>query len=158
MQGALGKPKDALRKLDLLLHDQQWASRAQLRAAELYIDLGDAPNARRLLAEMKPTTIAERRERRALRGRLELISLNDLSIAIRPTRISLFSSKNWMSCIAPSTNPRAMNWRNGCAGRNSPGEHLHDGISLDWKSVPDGGSERRNYFPTCDARASNRRR
>jgi outer membrane protein assembly factor BamD (BamD/ComL family) len=74
MLRALGKPKDALRKLNLLLHDQQWASRAQLRAAELYIDLGDAPNARRLLAEMKPTTIAERRERRALRGRLELIS------------------------------------------------------------------------------------
>src|SRR5881296_400571 len=73
MLRALGKPKDALRKLNLLLHDQQWASRAQLRAAELYIDLGDAPNARRLLAEMKPTTIAERRERRALRGRLELI-------------------------------------------------------------------------------------
>src|SRR5437867_6604476 len=73
MLRALGKPKDALRKLDRLLHDQQWASRAQLRAAELYIDLGDAPNARRLLAEMKPTTIAERRERRALRGRLELI-------------------------------------------------------------------------------------
>ena len=73
MLRALGKPKDALRKFNLLLHDQQWASRAQLRAAELYIDLGDAPNARRLLAEMKPTTIAERRERRALRGRLELI-------------------------------------------------------------------------------------
>jgi outer membrane protein assembly factor BamD (BamD/ComL family) len=73
MLRALGKPKDALRKLNLLLHDQQWASRAQLQAAELYIDLGDAPNARRLLAEMKPTTIAERRERRALRGRLELI-------------------------------------------------------------------------------------
>ena len=73
MLRALGKPKDALRKFNLLLHEQQWASRAQLRAAELYIDLGDAPNARRLLAEMKPTTIAERRERRALRGRLELI-------------------------------------------------------------------------------------
>src|SRR5438093_13030181 len=73
MLRALGKPKDALRKLNLLLHDQQWASRAQLRAAELYIDLGDAPNARGLLTEMKPTTIAERRERRALRGRLELI-------------------------------------------------------------------------------------
>jgi len=58
MLRALGKPKDALRKLNLLLHDQQWASRAQLRAAELYIDLGDAPNAPRLLAEMKPTTIA----------------------------------------------------------------------------------------------------
>lgn len=73
MLRALGKPKDALPKLNLLLHDQQWASRAQLRAAELYIDIGDAPNARRLLTEMKPITVAERRERRALRGRLELI-------------------------------------------------------------------------------------
>src|SRR5262249_3560457 len=73
MLRALGKPKDALRKLNPLLHDQQWASRAQLRAAEFYIDIGDAPNAQRLLAEMKPTTVAERRERRALRGRLELI-------------------------------------------------------------------------------------
>jgi outer membrane protein assembly factor BamD (BamD/ComL family) len=73
MLRAMGKPEDALQKLNLLLHDQQWASRAQLRAAELYIDIGDAPNARRLLAEMKPTTVAERRERRALRGRLELI-------------------------------------------------------------------------------------
>src|SRR5256884_7055810 len=73
MLRALGKPEDALRKFNLLLHDQQWASRAQLRAAELYIDIGDAPNARRLLAEMKPTTVAQRRERRALRGRLELI-------------------------------------------------------------------------------------
>src|SRR5207249_10598904 len=37
-----------------------------------YIDIGDVANARWLLAEMKPATVAERRERRALRGRLEL--------------------------------------------------------------------------------------
>src|SRR5207249_3033441 len=32
---ALGKPQEALRKLNFLLHDKEWATRAQLRAAEL---------------------------------------------------------------------------------------------------------------------------
>jgi tetratricopeptide (TPR) repeat protein len=35
--------------------------------------MGDAPHAQHLLEEMKPTSAAERRERRLLRGRLELI-------------------------------------------------------------------------------------
>jgi TolA-binding protein len=39
----------------------------------LYIETGDAAGARRLLEEMQPTSVAERRERRVLRGRLELI-------------------------------------------------------------------------------------
>jgi outer membrane protein assembly factor BamD (BamD/ComL family) len=69
----LGKREEALKKLELLFHDKEWAIRAQLRAAELYIEIADAPNARRLLAEMRPTLVAERRERRMLRGRLELI-------------------------------------------------------------------------------------
>jgi lipopolysaccharide biosynthesis regulator YciM len=73
MLRALGKQQQALRKLNLLFHDKEWATRAQLRAAELYIELADAPNARRLMAEMRPTLVAERRERRVLRGRLELI-------------------------------------------------------------------------------------
>jgi tetratricopeptide (TPR) repeat protein len=70
---ALGKREEALRKLNLLLHDKEWVNRAQLRAAELYIEMDDASNAQRLLEEMKPTSVAERRERRVLRGRLELI-------------------------------------------------------------------------------------
>jgi lipopolysaccharide biosynthesis regulator YciM len=70
---ALGKRQGAVRKLNLLFHDKEWATRAQLRAAELYIEMADAPNARRLLAEMRPTLVAERRERRVLRGRVELI-------------------------------------------------------------------------------------
>ena len=70
---ALGKPEEALRKLNLLFHNKEWAIRAQLRAAELYIEIGDAPDAQRLLEEMKPTSVAERREQRLLRGRLELI-------------------------------------------------------------------------------------
>jgi TolA-binding protein len=70
---ALGKPREALRKFLVLVQDKEWGTRAQLRAAELYIELGNAPDARRLLEQTQPTSIAERRERRELRGRLELI-------------------------------------------------------------------------------------
>jgi TolA-binding protein len=73
MLRALGKREEALRKLSILLRNKEWAIRAQLRAAELYIEMGDASNAQRVLEEMKPTSVAERRERRVLRGRLELI-------------------------------------------------------------------------------------
>jgi len=73
MLRALGKRDEALSKLTLLFHNEEWATRAQLRAAELYIEIADAPNARRLLGEMQPTLVAERRERRVIRGRLELI-------------------------------------------------------------------------------------
>jgi TolA-binding protein len=73
MLRALGKHEEALKKFTLLIHDKEWGTRAQLRATELYIETGDAINARRLLEEMKPISIAERRERRVLRGRLELL-------------------------------------------------------------------------------------
>jgi TolA-binding protein len=69
----LGKNDQALKEFTLLIHDKEWRTRAQLRATELYIETGDATNARRLLEEMKPISIAERRERRVLRGRLELL-------------------------------------------------------------------------------------
>ncbi len=73
MLRALGRPDEALKKFMFLIHDKEWATRAQLRAAGLYIETGDAAGARRLLEEMQPTTVAERRERRVLRGRLELL-------------------------------------------------------------------------------------
>src|SRR5213594_1611764 len=63
-----------------------------------------------------------------------------------------------MSCIVRSTNPRVTKWRNGCVDRKSRGEHLRDGILRGWKFGPGGGSARGNYFPTCDAPASNLRR
>src|SRR5437867_2691160 len=71
---ALGKRSEALARFLVLVHDKEWGTRAQLRAAEMYIQLGDAPEARRLLEQMQPNSIPERRERRVLRGRLELIS------------------------------------------------------------------------------------
>src|SRR4029077_1044144 len=73
MLRALGRRDEALKKFALLTHDKEWATRTHLRAAELYIETGDAASAHRLLEETRPTSIAERRERRVLRGRLELI-------------------------------------------------------------------------------------
>ena len=73
MLRAMGKHDEALKKFMLLIHDNEWGTQAQLRAAELCIETGDATNARRLLEEVKPISIAERRERRVLRGRLELL-------------------------------------------------------------------------------------
>jgi TolA-binding protein len=70
---ALERRDEALKKFMLLVHDKEWATRAQLRAAELYIETGDPAGARRLLSETQPTSVAERRERRVLRGRLELM-------------------------------------------------------------------------------------
>ena len=73
MLRALGKHDEALKKFTLLIHDKEWGTQARLRAAELYIETGDGTSARRLLEEIQPTSIAERRERRVLRGRLELL-------------------------------------------------------------------------------------
>jgi thioredoxin-like negative regulator of GroEL len=73
MLRALGRRDEALTKLTVLLYDKEWATRAQLRSAELYIDKADAINARRLLDEMRAKSVADRTERRLLRGRLELI-------------------------------------------------------------------------------------
>jgi Tetratricopeptide repeat len=73
MLRALGKRQQAVTKFNLLVHDKEWGTRAQLRAIELYLDLGNASEARRLLERIQPTSVAERRERRLLGGRLELI-------------------------------------------------------------------------------------
>jgi TolA-binding protein len=73
MLRALGRQDEALAKMSVLLRDKQWSIPAQLRSAELYIDKGDAGKARRILDEMQPKSVPERKERRLLRGRLELI-------------------------------------------------------------------------------------
>ncbi len=73
MLRALGRPDEALTKFSVLTHDKEWATRAQLRLAKLYIDKGDATNARRVLDDMQPESVGEQNERRLLGGRLELI-------------------------------------------------------------------------------------
>ena len=82
---ALGRRQEALRKFILLARDKEWGTRAQFRAAELQIELGNTSEARRLLEQLQPVSVAERRERRVLRGRLELIctGLNEPSGCFR---------------------------------------------------------------------------
>src|SRR5256885_12343890 len=72
MLRALGRTDEALQAFSELFRDPKWSVRAQLRAAELYLDKSDALNARRLLEKLQPTTTAEKRERHFLRGRLEV--------------------------------------------------------------------------------------
>src|SRR4029453_11405529 len=73
MLRALGRPDEALTKFSVLAHDKEWATRAQLRLAKLYVDKGDATNSRRVLDAMQPESVGEENERRLLGGRLELI-------------------------------------------------------------------------------------
>jgi len=71
MLRALGRIDEALQNFSKLFRDSKWGVRAQLRAAELYLDKSDGLNARRLLEELQPATTPEKRERHFLRGRLE---------------------------------------------------------------------------------------
>ncbi|HCP91981.1 MAG TPA: hypothetical protein DIT76_08060 [Spartobacteria bacterium] len=73
MLRALERRDEALQKFFILFPDKEWGTQARLRSAELYIDKYDAVNARRVLDEMQPKSTAERKERRLLRGRLELV-------------------------------------------------------------------------------------
>lgn len=72
MLRALGRTDEALQSFSELFRDPKWSVRAQLRAAELYLNKSDGVNARRLLEKVQPTTTAEKRERHFLRGRLEI--------------------------------------------------------------------------------------
>ena len=72
MLRALGRTDEALQIFSELFHDPKWTVRAQLRAAELYLDKSDALAARRLLERVQPTTAFEKKERHFLRGRLEV--------------------------------------------------------------------------------------
>ena len=72
MLRALGRTDEALQALARLMPNQRWKTRAQLRSVELFIDKSDRGNAQRVLRETKPATVAERREARFLRARLEL--------------------------------------------------------------------------------------
>src|SRR5258708_10461071 len=69
---SLERRQEALRKFILLAHDKEWGTRAQLRAAELYIELGNAPEARRLLEQLQPVSVSEPPERRELPRGLQL--------------------------------------------------------------------------------------
>ncbi len=70
---ALGQPAEAISALAPLLDDPSWSVRARLRSADLLLDRPDGSGAERLLDNMNPALVGERKERRFLRGRLELV-------------------------------------------------------------------------------------
>jgi len=83
MLRALGRTDEALQSFSALFRDPRWNVRAQLRAAELYLEKSDGVNARRLLEKVQPASIAEKKERHFLRGRLEtVLHRPDRAIAI----------------------------------------------------------------------------
>lgn len=68
---AIGRRDEALHTFALLFADQRWKTRAQLRCIELYLEGGNVAGAGRVLGELNANTLAERKEKRYLRGRLE---------------------------------------------------------------------------------------
>src|SRR5437868_13290 len=67
MLRALGQQDEALQDLTALFRDSKWNVRAQLRAAEIYLDKSDAGNAQRLLEKTQPANIADKKQRHSLR-------------------------------------------------------------------------------------------
>jgi tetratricopeptide (TPR) repeat protein len=72
MLRALNRNPEAVRKLTLLLNDKALQTRTALRLATLFLDMGDLPNAERALDRIEHENSAARKERRFLRGRLDM--------------------------------------------------------------------------------------
>jgi TolA-binding protein len=70
---ALGRLNEAQQKLAILFRDKQWSVRARLRSAELFLDQQDAVNAKRILDDARPVSSPDRKTRRFLLGREELV-------------------------------------------------------------------------------------
>jgi len=70
---ALGRLDEAQQKLATLFRDKQWSVRARLHSAELFLDQHDPVNARRILDDVRPVSSPDRKTRRFLLGRVELV-------------------------------------------------------------------------------------
>src|SRR6266576_1209455 len=73
MLRALNRLDEALGRVTPLLQIKQWQTRAALCLASLYLDKNDAQNAQRVLKRVGDETPAQRKQRRFLTGRLELV-------------------------------------------------------------------------------------
>lgn len=68
---ALNRPDEALAAYGVVERDPQWTTRARFRTVELLVEKQESAAAARVLDSAQPTTTAERKERRLLRGRVE---------------------------------------------------------------------------------------
>ena len=83
---ALGRTDEALQVLAPLTRNQRWKVRARFRSVEMLLEKGETAAALRLLESVAPRAIAERKERRFLRGSIEAKRGN------RARAIELFTS------------------------------------------------------------------
>ena len=65
-----------------LERDPRWLVRARLRAAELWLQKGNDEAATRVMQSIAPTVVAQRKERRLLRGRIEAMKDRDHAIEL----------------------------------------------------------------------------
>ena len=68
---ALGRSDEALAILRTLERDPRWQIRARLQMVELLLQKRDEAGARRIVQSIAPATMAEKKERRYWRGRIE---------------------------------------------------------------------------------------
>ncbi len=68
---AMGRLDEALQTFASLFPNEHWKNRAQLRSAELFLEKKDAAAAQSTLDEMRPASVAEKKERQFLLARLE---------------------------------------------------------------------------------------
>ena len=68
---ALQRFDEALQAYALLFSDPQAKDRAQLRSVELLLEKQDATGAKRILDKTRPTSLADKKEKRLLQGRVE---------------------------------------------------------------------------------------
>ena len=73
---ALGRTDEALRVLDSLRSDEHWSVRAQLRSVELLLEKQNTGRAMRLLQSVQAKSVADKKERRFLSGRIALAQGN----------------------------------------------------------------------------------
>jgi outer membrane protein assembly factor BamD (BamD/ComL family) len=71
---ALGRKDESIRAYAAVEHDVRFGLEARLRQAELLIDKGDGEKARQALDATQAKAVADKREKRLLRARLELIN------------------------------------------------------------------------------------
>ena len=74
MLRALGRTDDAIREYRELENDPRFGVSARLREAELFIAKRDVDVARRVLEETQPKVTSEKRQKRLLHGRIELLN------------------------------------------------------------------------------------
>jgi thioredoxin-like negative regulator of GroEL len=72
----LGRNDEAIAAYGLLEDDARFGVTARLREAELFIGKGDGTTARQLLDATRPKAVADKREKRLLRARVELLNGN----------------------------------------------------------------------------------